>query len=341
MGNHVGGRLLAVIDLNPALVDQMALAFLAGGKVLHSRLAGVADSLYGSLLALTFSWMAVNFLLESVFGDNMAAVLVRLIRFIFLAGVTHWFLDAYDLVFYQGIYQGCVALSEAIAGPQGQSQSFVTAWSVFAAMMGTVWDGMSSSPGAYLAGASPLSTVFWTGLGGWLVTVGLLFVAFCVFLVALTLVAVIHVMGNALAGIALALGPFFIPWLLWETTRDLCLGWIRFLFVACFYQVAAVTVLVMAKPVFVLLQQWMTGQSGVLSQASPADSMALASWLVVVAGILTYLMGHVPQIAAALIGHARVDTGFAGQSQRFMSSKIDHVNDWLAHRMQQYGKKAS
>lgn len=327
-----------MIDLNPALVDQMAAAFLDGGRVLHGRLTGVADSLYGSLLALTFSWMAVNFLLETTLGDNVSAVLVRLLRFIFLAGLTRWFLDAYDLVFYQAVYQGCTAVTTAIAGPQGQSQGFVTAWSVFSNMIATVWNGMISSPGQYLAGATPLSSTFWTALGGWLVTMGLLFVALGVFLVALTLVAIIHVMGNALAGIALALGPFFIPWLLWENTRDICLGWIRFLFVACFYQVVAVTVLVMTKPVFQLLQQWLVGQSAVLSQASPADSMALACLLVVTASILTYLMGHVPQIAAALIGHARVDTGFAGQSQRFLATRVDHANDWLARQIKSYGK---
>lgn len=327
-----------MIDLNPALVDQMALALLDGGKILHTRLTAVADSLYGSLLALTFTWLAINFLLESSVGENVAAVLVRLIRFILLAGLTRWFLDAYDFVFYQGIYQGCVAVTSAIAGPQGQSQGFVTAWSVFANMIGTIWDGMVTSPARYLAGATPLSTAFWSALGGWLVTMALLFVALCVFLVALTLVAIIHVMGNALAGIALALGPFFIPWLLWEATRDICLGWIRFLFVACFYQVVAVTVLVMTKPVFILMQQWMTSQSGVWSQASPADSMALASLLLVTASILTYLMGHVPQIAASLIGHGRVDTGFAGQSQRFLSGKVDHANDWLARQIKSYGK---
>ncbi|WP_297461211.1 type IV secretion system protein [Ferrovum sp.] len=327
-----------MLSLDPSLIDQMALALLEGGRQLHVRMGGVADSLYGSLLVLTFSWSTVNLLIESSVGESLGAVLTHLIRFIFLAGFTRWFLDSYDFVFYDGLYQGCVALTSAIAGPQGQSQGFTTAWSVFADLIGTIWDGMVSSPGRYLAGATPLSSAFWTALGGWMITMAFLFVALCVFTVALTLVAVIHIMGNALAGLALALGPFFIPWLLWDSTRELCLGWIRFLFIACFYQVVAVTVLVMAKPVFVLIQQWMMAQSGVWTHASPADSMALALLLVITASILAHLMSHVPQIAAALIGHGRVDTGFAGQTQRFVQTRMDRTNDWLARQIKSYGK---
>ncbi|NDU86155.1 MAG: type IV secretion system protein [Ferrovum sp.] len=327
-----------MMALSAAVIDQMAMALLEGGRILHGRMSGVADSLYGSLLVLTFSWSAVNILLETGAGENLGAVLTHLIRFIFLAGLTRWFLQSYDWVFYQGIYQGCVTVTAAIAGPQGQSQGFATAWSVFADIITTLWDGMVSSPGQYLAGATPLSATFWSALGEWLMTMALLFVALCIFLVALTLVALIHVMGNALAGIALAVGPFFIPWLLWESTRDFFLGWVRFLFVACFYQVVAVTVLVMAKPVFVQLQQWMMAQSGVLQQSSPADTMALAVLLVVTASILTYLMSHVPQIAAALIGHAKVDTGFAGQGQRFVQGQVNHANEWLARQIKSYGK---
>jgi hypothetical protein len=327
-----------MITLSPAIIDQFGQLFLDGGRALHGNLSGVADSLYGSLLLLTFSWSGVNILLESMVGDNLGKVLSQLIRFLFLAGLVAWFLQAYDFIFYEGIYQGCEAVAAAIAGPNGGAQGFASAWSVFSDVIVTVWDTIAGSPERYLGGASPMSWAFWGALGGWMITVALLFIALCVFILALAILAVIHVMGNALAGLALALGPFFIPWLLWDVTKEFFMAWVRFLFIACFYRVISVAVLVMTKPVFVLLHQWMTDNAAVMGNATPTDSMALAVLLIITASIIAYLMSHVPQIAAALVGHARVDTGFATQSSRVIHNRIGRANDWMARQIRAYGR---
>ncbi len=327
-----------MIALNPAIIDQFGQLFLDGGRALHGNLSGVADSLYGSLLLLTFSWSGVNILLESMVGDNLGKVLSRLIRFLFLAGLVAWFLQAYDFIFYEGIYRGCEAVAAAIAGPNGASQGFASAWSVFSDVIVTVWDAIAGSPERYLGGAGPMSWALWGALGGWLMTVALLFIALCVFVLALAILAVIHVMGSALAGLALALGPFFIPWLLWDVTKEFFMAWVRFLFIACFYRVISVSVLVMTKPVFALLHQWMTDNAAVMGNATPTDSMALAVLLIITASIIAYLMGHVPQIAAALVGHARVDTGFATQSSRVIQNRVGRANDWMAKQIRAYGR---
>ena len=327
-----------MITLSPAIIDQFSQLFLDGGRALHGNLSGVADSLYGSLLLLTFSWSGINILLESMVGDNLGKVLSQLIRFLFLAGLVAWFLQAYDFIFYQGIYQGCEAVAAAIAGPNGGAQGFASAWGVFSDVIVTVWDAIAGSPERYLGGASPMSWAFWGALGGWMITVALLFIALCVFIMALAILAVIHVMGSALAGLALALGPFFIPWLLWDVTKEFFMAWVRFLFIACFYRVISVSVLVMTKPVFVLMHQWMTDNAAVMVNATPTDSMALAVLLIITASIIAYLMSHVPQIAAALVGHARVDTGFATQSSRVIHNRIGKANDWMGRQIRAYGR---
>ena len=324
---------MTTVTLSPAIIDQFAQAFLEGGHALNTRLADVSNSLYGSLLLLTLSWFGVNVLLESLAGDNLGKILSRLLRFLFLAGLVAWFMQSYDFIFYQGIYQGCEALVTAIAGPNGDTQGFSSAWSVFMDIIVTVWDSIAGSPDRFISGATPLSWAFWGALGGWMVTVLLLFVALCVFIVALAILAVIHVMGSALAGLALALGPFFIPWLLWDITKEFFMSWVRFLFIACFYRVISVTVLAMSKPVFIQLQQWITANSSTLTNASPTDSMALAVLLIITASIMAYLMGHVPQIAAALVGHARVDTGFATTSSRSIQSGMNKANDWMGKQL--------
>ncbi len=327
-----------MITLSPVIIDQFGQLFLDGGRALHNNLSGVADSLYGSLLLLTFSWSGINILLESMMGDNLGKVLSQLIRFLFMAGLVAWFLQAYDFIFYEGIYQGCDAIATAIAGSNGGTQGFATAWSVFTDIIVTVWDTISGSPDRYLGGASPMSWAFWGALGGWIMTVALLFIALCVFIVALAILAVIHVMGNALAGLALAVGPFFIPWLLWDVTKEFFMTWVRFLFIACFYKVISVAVLVMTKPVFVLLHQWMTDNAAVMANATPTDSMALAVLLIITATIIAYLMGHVPQISAALVGHARVDTGFATNSSRIIQNRISKANDWMGKQIRAYSR---
>ncbi len=326
-------------SLDPAIIDQFAQSFLDGGMALHGALTQVAESLYGSLLLLTCSWFFVQVLLESLGGEELGSVISRLLRFLFTAGLVAWFMQAYDLVFYQGIYKGCESIAEAIAGPSGQSQGFATAWSVFMDIMLTVWDSIAGSPERFMNGATPLSWAFWGAFGGWLVTVFLLVVALSVFVVALAIFAVIHVMGSALTGLALALGPFFIPWLLWDVTKDFFMSWVRFLFIACFYRVVSVAVLVMTKPVFVVLHQWMTANAQVMSSATPTESMALAVLLIITASIMSYLMGHVPQIAAALVGHARVDTGFASAASRAIKSHVGKANDWAGKQVRAFGKK--
>lgn len=330
-----------MINLSPAIIDQFAQSFLEGGHHLHVNLQGVAQSLYGSLLLLTFSWFGVNVLLESMLGENLSKVLVQLIRALFKAGLVAWFLQAYDVVFYDGLYRGCEAITAAIAGPGGDGQGFASAWAVFSDIIVTVWDSIAASPDRYLAGSTPVSWAFWGALGGWLSTVALLFVALLIFIVALAILAIIHVMSSALAGIALALGPFFIPWMLWDVTHEFFMSWVRFLFIACFYKVVAVAVLVMAKPVFVIQHQWMLDNATTMTSASPSESMALAVLLIITASIIAYLMGHVPQIAAALIGHARVDTGFAGQSARAIQGRIVKANEWMGKQRRSQGQAPS
>ncbi len=329
-----------MVSLDPSIIDQFSQSFLEGGRALHANLSGIAESLYGSLLLLTFSWFGINAVLESMTGEHLGKVLSRLIRFLFLSGLVAWFLQAYDFIFYQGIYKGCEAVAAAIAGPGGTGQGFATAWSIYTDIIATIWDSLAASPDRYLSGATPMSWAFWGALGGWMMTVVLLFIALILFVLALSILAVIYVMSSALAGLALALGPFFIPWLLWDVTKDFFMGWVRFLFIACFYRVVGVAVIVMSKPVFVVLHQWMTGNAAIMTTASSADAMTLSVLLIVTATIMAYMMSHVPQITAALIGHARVDTGFATQSSRAIQSHISKSNDWMARRIRDYARSA-
>ena len=302
--------------LSPALIDSMAQAFLDGGRTLQSNLQTVAQSLLGSLLLLQMSWFGVQALLESMVGDNLGEVLARLLRLILLYGLVAWFLAAYDLVFYQAIYGGCTALVQAVAGANGEQQSFATAWNVVFDLMLSVWNTMEATPANVLAGSSPLSWSFYATLAQMAVTLVILFGTLCGFLRCLFIVALVHVLGAALVGLALALGPFFIPWLLWGATRSLFEGWLRFLFTASFYRVVAVTLLQLAKPVFIQLQQVVSSGGDPTQATSPLDLVLSAMMLLLLTTVLGDLIGRIPQLSAALLGHGRIDVGTVGNFTR-------------------------
>lgn len=328
---------LGPVTLNPQLIDQFALAFVQGGYALHTRLIQVSNSLYGSLLLMTLSWLVIQMLLDVMIGEEMSALLGKLIRYLLMAGLVGWFMQAYDLVFYQGVYQGCEAVAQAIAGTGNTAQGFTTAWSVYSDILVTIWQAMTLSPQHYFNGATPLSWAFWSAVGAWLVTMFLFLLVVLILLMGLLVFAVVHVMGSALTGIALAFGPFFIPWFLWDFTKNYFFGWVRFLLTSCFIKVVAIAVLAMTKPVFQEIHLWVVSSQQTLTTVSATDSMVLAVMLVVVCGMVTYLMAHVPQIASALMGHGRVDTGLAGVASRQIQKSIGQANGWLSKQTQQTG----
>jgi type IV secretory pathway VirB6-like protein len=293
----------------PELIDGMAGAFVEGGRALQVRLQPLAQNLIGCLVLLQMSWFGIQALLESLVGENLGAVLARLFRYLLLVGLCEWFLTAYDLVFYQALYGGATAVVQAIAGPDGEAQSFATAWHVFFDLILSVWHTVEATPAHFLAGSDPWRWQFWAALAALLGTWCLLFGSLVSFVACLVVVAVIHILGAALVGLGLALGPFFIPWLMADSLRSLFEGWVRFLFTACFYRVVAVTLLQLAKPVFLSLQQVITEGADPTQAASSLDILLGAILLVVLSSVTAGLMIRVPQLASALMGHGRIDSG--------------------------------
>lgn len=293
----------------PELVDGIARAFVEGGRSLQGRLQPLAQDLVGGLVLLQMSWFGVQALLESLVGQNLGALLAHLFRYILLVGLVEWFLSAYDLVFFQGLCGGVEALVQAIAGSNGEAQSFATAWHVFLDLILAVWSTIEATPAHFLAGTNPLHWQFWAALWALSMSWCLLFGSLMSFIACLVVIALIHVTGAALVGLGLALGPFFIPWLMWDHARGLFSGWLRFLFTACFYRVVAVTLLQLAKPVFLGLQTLVTAGADPTQAAGALDILLGAVLLIILSSVIAGLMIRVPQLASALMGHGRADAG--------------------------------
>ena len=296
--------------IDKAVIDGFAAGLLSGGLKLHTNLAAVSHSLFGSLIALTMAWFGVQIILDSLEGEGIGKQLTKLLHFILLAGLVGWFLEAYEMVFYQGIYQGSEAVSDAIAGKNGAKQAFATAWNVFSDLIVSVWRGIGVQYKVSVGRLGAFNPFFAQVFTVWLLTAFIMLAAILMIVVALALFAVVYVMGNALVGLALALGPFFIPWLLWGTADFLFMGWLRFLLTACLYKVVAVTVMVMAKPAYESISALLGGdQASLLGE--PLEALFVGIAVMVLATIIASLMMHVPQITGALLGGGRVDAGFS------------------------------
>jgi len=309
----------------PDLVDGISAAFIDGGRSLQQRIQPLAQNLLGALLMLQMSWFGIQALLESLVGDHLGDVLARLMRLILLFGLVSWLLAAYDDIFYTAIYGSCTTLIQTLAGDQGETQSFATVWNVFVDLIMSGWNIMTSMPTQLLSGGNPASWIFW----GTLLTLGLnlilIFAAVIAFVVSLIFVASAHIMGAALAGLALSLGPFFIPWILWNPTRNLFESWLRFLLTACFYRVIAVTLMILAKPIFTNLQSMLTAVSDPSQSTNPLDTLLSMVGLLIVSSITAGMMIRLPQLASAMIGHAKVDIGLMNK----VASGVHQAKEWV------------
>ena len=318
--------------LSPDFIDGFATALLDGGFSLHQRLVPIGRSLYGSILLLTLTWFAVNTTLETVSGEHLGAVLTRFLRFLLLAGIVAWLLDAYELVFRDAIYRGSEAVAAAVGGQDAAKHGFSTAWNVFVDLILSCWRATRSQL-FYSVGSSLLAGEgAGAGLLGWALMAAFMVVAILTFVAAMIVYAIIYVMGGALVGVALALGPFFIPWLLWGATNALFFGWVRFLVVACLYKVVAVTLLSMARPVFERLTALLATQQLVADPYEPIHTFLVGVGFAVVAAILGSLMKSVPQISGALLSGTRVDTGFARSGGRAVETAVRNLSNVVAGR---------
>jgi type IV secretory pathway VirB6-like protein len=319
----------------PDLIDGLSTAFIEGGRALQLRIQPLAQNLMGGLLMLQMSWFGIQALLESLVGDHLGDVLARLLRLILLFGLVSWLLVAYDDVFYTAIYGGCTALIQALAGDQGESQSFATVWQVFIDLIMVGWHTMVDMPSHFLSGGNPGIWSFWSTLLILGTNLLLLIAILGTFVVCLVFVATVHVMGAALAGLALSLGPFFIPWLLWNPTRNLFESWLRFLLTACFYRVIAVTLMILAKPIFTSMQNMLTAGTDLAQSTNPLDTLMSMVGLLIVSSITAGMMVRVPQLASAMIGHAKIDIGLMNkvasgvhQAKEYVSPKKGRRN-WV------------
>lgn len=132
---------------------------------------------------------------------------------------------------------------------------------------------------------------------------------FMVLLISAFLLAIF--MAEVLFGLAMALGPILVPWLIWQRTEWLFDGWLRFMLGACFTKIVAFF-MVGATAGLVSATRMVADRVNV---ANASDYLAVeeinALIICITAAIGTFMMWQVPSIAGALVG------GSGGSSSNF------------------------
>lgn len=124
-----------------------------------------------------------------------------------------------------------------------------------------------------------------------------------VFMLLLTVAFLLAVfMSEVLFGLAMALGPVLVPWLVWQRTEWLFDGWLRFMLAAVFTKIVALF-MVGATAGLIVAARAAAAQVNVSNASDFLAVDEMAAFVVcIVAAIGAFMMWQVPSIAGALVG---------------------------------------
>lgn len=246
--------------------------------------------LYLSIIAISFTGIK---LAMSSGGGSLSEPMSALIKTIFLIGFTFWLLnDGYNLMVLGGIDGLCSKLAE-LALP-GSGTKFEDGFINFStAQFGILGDVVK----AYTEQG------WWetfNSFGSILIFTVLLMGLFLIFSL-LALIAFMSVIVTV--GIALAVGPIFIPFLVLEKTSFLFDGWVRFMIAASFTKVIIAIIVSIGLYAFKAIG---TGQGGIMGMMIVTTALG---------GMLAFMLLRAPEIAQSIMsGNAVSMAKFASKA---------------------------
>lgn len=123
---------------------------------------------------------------------------------------------------------------------------------------------------------------------------------FMVLLITAFILAVF--MAEVLFGLAMAVGPIMVPWLIWQRTEFLFDSWLRFMLAACFTKVVAFFMVGATAGLIAAVRT----VSDKVDVASASDYLAVdeinALIVCIVSAVGAFMMWQVPSIAGQLVG---------------------------------------
>ena len=253
--------------------------------------------LYLSIIAISFT--GIKLAMSS--GGSLSEPMSALIKTIFLIGFTTWLLnDGYNLMVVAGIDGLCSKLAELALPGTGTKfeDGFINFSTAQFSILGDILKAYTEQG-------------WWetfNNFGSMLIFTVLLMALFIIFSL-LALIAFMSVIVTV--GIALAVGPIFIPFLVLEKTSFLFDGWVRFMIAASFTKVIIAIIVSIGLYSFKAIG---TGQGGIMGMMIVTTALG---------GMLAFMLLRAPEIAQSIMSGSAVS--FAKFGAKTMGSGMKGI----------------
>lgn len=278
----------SLLGVGPAIVSY-------GVELAGSMLAdGFAYKVFGAFASLAGAIAGVRILLEIIEGEGAGEALASLVELILAVGLFLFLLQNYGWIFGDSMRSLFGAMASAMGFGAGLDDPF--------AGLKALMDALRKGFGAMFSPDDSWVTLISKFFGN-LVSVVALFVAMITVGAATVVYIAVYLMGDVLAGAALAVGPFFVALGIWDVTRGWFRNWLEFLVVAFLYKiVAAVLVMLLIKALGGHINELAASMTYMSAGASgpAAVSLALAVKAIILAGVISALLLSAPSIAHGL-----------------------------------------
>ncbi len=267
------------------LVNQ-AIATLRGAGLSYAELIlPNAYQVFAALGAIVVAWHGIKAALND---ESLADTIGELVDLVMLLSFVWLMLGQYQMFFLEWFLGGFDFVVGRFSGLTGAS--------VFAGHSQLIEAGR-----AVLESFAIPKSVAWWESPGWVISHAPAYLVKLVTLGVISLAALIYVvmyaLGEVLIGVAIGVGPIFIPWLIFDKLAFLFWSWLRFFIVAALYKIVAVLMVGLAAPAITLITDLVRREyaaDGILASARAdfAASMVVAALSV----LIMVMMYHIPHI---------------------------------------------
>jgi len=278
-----------------SLVAQIFGDLSAHGQALGGKLQDAGINLLTGLGVIVISWQLLTGMLkEAGPGEHLANILPVSLKI----GVIAWIINDYTW-FSSQILAGFDTISALLSGAQSGSSALTSAIASLTLTAQNIWNSFGTSgdePGFWdvvrgLAGGA----TFWLKLLLMITTLTLA-----------AIVAAFFILSQSLAGIALALGPIFLPWAVVQEMSWISNGWQRYLVSACLMKVIGVIMLGFIQS---MTHTLMVAAQSYGDQNAVVFDVVGTVVILTISMLMVYLSMQIPAIAQGLVsGSASVST---------------------------------
>lgn len=230
------------------------------GDTMANRYIGTAEYTTAILGGIALVWLGIMIMLSQ--ADIWHMGLRPLFSLLFTVGFTFWLLKDYDNL-TNAVIIGFKYAAGVLIGAKGNQEVFIQLFYGFGANFISMMNGMISVldvpfPGGLIGDITHFFSIVWDLL----LDVVVIGISGGIFILLMVIFVVIYLGYQIVAGIAIAVGPVFIPFLVLPVTRPLFEGWLKMLIMSGIYLMVSTVIVGFMETAMGSYFSSMTSQTG-------------------------------------------------------------------------------